>query len=428
MSVAPRSGGRSTAILGALYFVQGMPYGFQTKALPIYLTDHHATMTQVSFAGALSLPWLLKPVWGPLVDRYGTRRRWIAGLQVPLALTQLVAAFTMDTIPLAGLFGLLLLMNFLASTQDVAVDGLAVDLLEGASLGTGNAAQVVGFKVGMLFAGGALVVLTPTWGWAGAFAAMAAATTLGLVALWPGWTPAAPSSEQGAGAGAPGFRDIGLAVLATVRSRAGLALLLFIATYKLGESMSDVMWKPFLQRSLQLGGTTVAAWDSTWGMAFSIAGSLMGGVLASRLGPLRAVTWCLLGRLLPAVLVALSGYLLVGTASGPVWTGGDGGGVSAWLIGVTCAEELTGGALTTTTFALMMSTVDRQIGATHFTALAAVEVAGKAPGGLLAGPLVDRVGFGATFIAALGLAAIAFVSLAHLRRVMARSPSPGVAT
>lgn len=400
-----------------------MPYGFQTKALPIYLTDHHATMTQVSFAGALSLPWLLKPLWGPLVDRYGTRRRWIAGLQVPLALTQLGAALTMDAIPLAGLFGLLLLMNLLASTQDVAVDGLAVDLLEGASLGTGNAAQVVGFKVGMLFAGGALVVLTPTWGWAGAFAVMAAATTLGLVALWPGWTADGPSGERRADGIAPGFGAIGTAILATVRSRAGLALLVFIATYKLGESMSDVMWKPFLQRSLKLGGTTVATWDSTWGMAFSIAGSLGGGLLASRLGPLRAVTWCLTGRLLPAILVALSGYLLVGTGTGPVWSGGESAGVTAWLIGVTCAEELTGGALTTATFALMMSTVDRQIGATHFTALAAVEVAGKAPGGLLAGPLVDRAGFGATFVTALGLATIAFASLAHLRRVMVRSAS-----
>lgn len=396
-----------------------MPYGFQTKALPIYLTDHQATMTQVSFAGALSLPWLLKPIWGPLVDRFGTRRRWIAGLQFPLALTQLAAALTMDAIPLAGLFGLLLLMNFLASTQDVAVDGLAVDLLEGASLGTGNAAQVVGFKVGMLFAGGALVVLTPTWGWAGAFAAMAAATTLGLVALWPGWAQDERPRRAGALGDAPGFRAIGASILATVRSRAGLALLLFIATYKLGESMSDVMWKPFLQRSLQVGGTTVASWDSTWGMTFSITGSLAGGFIASRIGALPAVTWCLVSRLLPAVLVAISGYLLTSGPTGPTWTGGGTDGVTAWLIGVTCAEELTGGALTTATFALMMGTLDRQIGATHFTALAAVEVAGKAPGGLLAGPLVDRIGFGATFLVALGLATIAFVSLAHLRLVMA---------
>jgi hypothetical protein len=212
-----------------------------------------------------------------------------------------------------------------------------------------------------------------------------------------------------------------------VRSRAGLALILFIATYKLGESMSDVMWKPFLQRSLQLSGTTVATWDSTWGMAFSITGSLAGGFLASRVGTLRSVTWCLVSRLLPATFVALSGYLLVGTPSGPVWVGGGTDGTSAWLIGVTCAEEFTGGALTTAMFALMMSTVDRQIGATHFTALAAVEVAGKAPGGLLAGPLVDRVGFGATFLVALGLAAIAFVSLAYLRRVMNASASHGSA-
>ena len=60
---------------------------------------------------------------------------------------------------------------------------------------------------------------------------------------------------------------------------------------------------------------------------------------------------------------------------------------------VTLAEELCGGALTTVLFALMMSRVDRRIGATHYTLLASVEVAGKLPGGAIGGVLVGAAGW-----------------------------------
>ena len=68
----------------------------------------------------------------------------------------------------------LLVLNFLAAVQDVAVDGLAVDLLPPDELGIGNAAQVVGYKFGMMLAGGVLVWATGAIGWSGVFVCMAA--------------------------------------------------------------------------------------------------------------------------------------------------------------------------------------------------------------------------------------------------------------
>ena len=63
------------AILAVFYVVQGLPFGFQATALPAYLTASGLSMTQVGFAGALSTPWLLKPLWAPVVDRW-TSERW----------------------------------------------------------------------------------------------------------------------------------------------------------------------------------------------------------------------------------------------------------------------------------------------------------------------------------------------------------------
>ena len=70
---------------------------------------------------------------------------------------------------------------------------------------------------------------------------------------------------------------------------------------------------------------------------------------------------------------------------------------------LTCAEHFFGGLLTTSMFALMMSSVDRRIGATHFTLLASVEVIGKSAPGLLSGFFVDKVGFQPVFAASVVL-------------------------
>jgi MFS transporter, PAT family, beta-lactamase induction signal transducer AmpG len=67
------------------------------------------------------------------------------------------------------------------------------------------------------------------------------------------------------------------------------------------------------------------------------------------------------------------------------------------IVPLTCAEHFFGGMLTTSMFALMMSSVDRRIGATHYTLLASVEVMGKAAPGLLSGVFVDAVGFQPVF-------------------------------
>jgi PAT family beta-lactamase induction signal transducer AmpG len=395
--VSPLRPGRARvlATLGALYFAQGLPFGFQSKTLQYLLTEKGVSLTVITFAGALSLPWALKPLWAPLVDRFGARRQWIVPLQAALALTLTLAGQYGDG-ELITLLGLVLLMNLLTATQDIAVDGLAVDLLDGAELGSGNAMQVVGYKLGMLMSGSVLVLVCPTQ--AAVFyvmAALVAAAGLALVGL----------QETRRAPGGDGLTLTGIVrvLLQSAAVPGGLALLGWVLTYKLGESVSDSLWKPFLQRGLGHSKDTLATWDALFGMPLSIAGSLLGGLVAMRIGPLRAVSWLALSRLVPAALQLWVAWSLP-TSSAPV-------------IAVTCAEELTGGALTTAMFAFMMSRVDRRIGATHFTALAALEVVGKTPGSLLSGALADSTGsFPVVFGVALSLSVVALVWLVPLRR------------
>lgn len=413
---------RRLALLGVLYFAQGLPFGFQSKALPVLLREGGASLTAISFASALSLPWLLKWLWAPLVDRFGSerfgrRKSWIVPLQALLALACVGAALGARSESLGSVLVMVGLMNLLAATQDIATDGLAVDALSPRELGLGNAGQVVGYKLGMLTSGGLLVALVGDLGFQAVFLAMGALCVLVLLLVLPtreaalrrraptpapvepaplaSWSPSSaawvlPEASPEAPAIAPtprSLREVVREVWAALRQPGLGWALAFIATYKTGESLIDVMFKPFL---VDAGFTRVelGLWSGTWGMGASIVGSLAGGLLASRLPRLTAVGLCALLRLGPLLF--------------QWWLAARGAPTEGEVITVILAEEFLGGALTTSMFAFMMGLVDRRVGATHYTVLAALEVAGKSPATWLAGPLAQTLGYAPLF--ALGCA------------------------
>ena len=153
--------------------------------------------------------------------------------------------------------------------------GLAVDILPPSELGVGNAAQVVGYKVGMLLAGGVLVWASAWLGWSGAFLVMAALVT--AVALMVTQvqehadavlTESEPTDSIGA--------LLGALKRSLQTSGIGLALAV-VGTYKMGESIIDVMYKPFLIDQ-GISASTLGLWLGTWGMGASVLGSVLGGL------------------------------------------------------------------------------------------------------------------------------------------------------
>jgi PAT family beta-lactamase induction signal transducer AmpG len=410
--VARQSLAARVAILSVFYLVQGLPFGFQAKALPVYLTAHGLSLTEVGFAGAVSAPWLLKPLWSPLVDRYvnarfGRRRTWIVPLQAALASTCLGLAF----VPAEALLWFLLLItltNLFAATMDIAVDGLAVDMLDPEELGWGNVAQVVAYKIGMVIGGGVLLWASQWIGWRGLFEGIAALIFAAfLITLWwrePdfGHAHAQPSMDLRAL-----VRTLGQALV----SPGGLALLLVVATYKIGESVSDGMFEPFLVRRAEWAEARIGLVVGVHCMWFSLAGSFLGGALVSRWGAYKVLVGFAIARTLAIVGIVALARLDPGSIS------------NTDVVLAKGLEELTGGGLTTAMFAFMMGRVDRRIGATHYTLLAGVEVFGKMPGGLLSGVLADAVGFAWTFATGLG---ISLVCLPLLRLVRPRPPLPAV--
>ena len=367
-------------------------------------------MTLIGLVGVLAVPWMAKVLWAPLVDRHelfglGRRRGWIVVGQSGIAICALLASLSFTGGSWGVLFALIFLMNVFSATQDIAVDGWAVDMLGTEELGPGNAAQVVGFKFGMLTSGGLLLWVSETIGNSGIFISIAGLVTIVLLVVLQvpersvHHSPL-PDDES------PSVKEIFTMLWRTLSDRSGLFFLLAILGYKVGESMIDTMFKPFL---FDVGYTKaqIGLWLGIWGMGFSIAGSVVGGLLAKRVGIWTAVFIASVFRVFPLV--------------GEWWLTTLGAPQPDQIIPILCAEHFFGGVLTTTMFAWMMSRIDKKIGASHFTALATVEVFGKAPASWLSGFFAQRGGYSFVFAAG-AIASVLFIFILPFARNHHSSP------
>ncbi|QQS35967.1 MAG: MFS transporter [Ignavibacteriales bacterium] len=120
----------------ALYIAQGIPEGLLWYAIPAWLAMNGKSPTEIgSYVAVIGIPWSLKIINAPIMDRFtflamGRRRPWVLFGQVGLILS----FFSMSLIahPLDNLY-LLMILGFIVSffevTQDIAVDGMAIDIL-----------------------------------------------------------------------------------------------------------------------------------------------------------------------------------------------------------------------------------------------------------------------------------------------------------
>lgn len=118
-----------------MYFAQGIPYGLLSIAVPAWLASQGIGASEIaSYLALVILPWALKLVTGPLMDRFqylpmGRLRPWVLGAQLGLCLSLLALTTIDDPANQMGLLTLIgVLINIFAATQDVAVDGMSIEL------------------------------------------------------------------------------------------------------------------------------------------------------------------------------------------------------------------------------------------------------------------------------------------------------------
>ena len=73
---------RLLVLLALLYVAEGLPYGVVNELVPVWLKVQGLSLQDLGLLQLVGLPWVLKPLWAPWVDRYGTTARWVAGARL----------------------------------------------------------------------------------------------------------------------------------------------------------------------------------------------------------------------------------------------------------------------------------------------------------------------------------------------------------
>ncbi len=171
-----------------MYFAQGIPHGLLAIAIPAWLASLGIGAAEIgSYRAVIMLPWAFKLVTGPFMDRYeflpmGRRRPWVLAAQLGLSLSLLALMLVERPAEQVGLLMLIgVLINIFAATQDVAVDGMSIDLTPTREQGRLNAFMSFGKAVGWATTSAVSGLLLVTWGLKAT--AMLAAAVAGVVLI-----------------------------------------------------------------------------------------------------------------------------------------------------------------------------------------------------------------------------------------------------
>jgi PAT family beta-lactamase induction signal transducer AmpG len=428
-----------------LYFAQGVPWGFIATGYPVLLTDLGLDNTAIGAAiGLAYLPWSFKILWGPLLDAApdgvtGRRRPFVLVAQLFMGLTLLALGAADPRTHLGWVSAMLFLHNTAAALQDVAVDAMAVDLLQPHERGRANSMMWAGKSLGVVVGGGGGTLLAKALGWDSLFLAMAAG--LACIALLPWAIPERPvpgaerwwdrstlrllwfllpfalvaagmvglaGVEEAVGSGAaallgvakpfvavagaligwrlvdpPGFGQLAHAFQGR---RAWLGLAIAVTT-PAGYALVAAASSRLLRADLHLTEAQIATLSGGVEPLAGVGGALVGGWLADRLGVHRAIVGCMVG-----IAAGLAAWALL-PSLWPNWT--------FLLVWTVLFQALVNG-YNAATLGLFMGLCDARIGATHFAVYMAatnLTYSWTAPAG---GAIADAWGYPALY----GVAAV----------------------
>ena len=156
--------------VASTYFAEGFPYSVVHQIPVVLFKSLGATLEQIGLTALFHLPWNLKFLWGPFLDGFSTKRKWLVGVEVVITALLVVLAFASQlTTALTAIAAVFLVLAVFSATHDIAIDGY---YLEG--LTKDEQSQYVGFRaaayrIAMLVVSGALLVVAGTIGWFATF-------------------------------------------------------------------------------------------------------------------------------------------------------------------------------------------------------------------------------------------------------------------
>ena len=320
-----------------LGFVSGLPILLVYSTLSAWLSEAGVSKTAIGLFAFASTAYGFKFLWSPIVDRmplpvltrmFGQRRGWMLLAQCAVigAMLGLGSSNPAENLWMTAFWAVIL--AFSSATQDIVIDAYRVEILDEDQLGAGAGNVVLGYRLGMVAAGGGALIIADQAGWFWAFAVMAALMLVGVVTVLLSPEPnrehleaderttrteqvvvrtqSMPRVLQEFGAWA--YVAIVCPFADFMKRPNWILILLFIAFYKYGDALLGVMANPFY---IELGftKTEIGVISKGYGVVMTIIGALLGGVMVARWGIIKALLVCGVLQGLSNLVFALQAYI-----------------------------------------------------------------------------------------------------------------------
>jgi PAT family beta-lactamase induction signal transducer AmpG len=385
--------------------------------LGFWLSENKFSPSQIGFLGLAMLPFVLKFLWGPLLERsfkpleklLGYRRSWLLPLN---ALTVAAIVFLSQVDVTQGLGPIALaciIFSFVAASQEVVIEGLRIDRTRGPAMPIGATLIGIGARLGILIGSVGPLMIAARAGWPMALLLIAGAMALVSVgALIFGEA----SVDCGEHKGNDNLQNRLVDPFFEFFSRpGGLLIFAFILLHRLGDSMAASMFPPF---ATQAGFTKdqIAFGNGIVGFGALIAGFVIGLLVYRKLSE-RA------GILIAMILMAVSNL-------GFVFLTGQHGNAAA-LAAVLGLENLAGGVGGVIVMSWLSKLCNIRFTATQFALLAAASAVMRILSGGPSGKLVEAIGYPSFFVGTIAAFIPAFILLAILfqRNVISKDRPSG---
>jgi PAT family beta-lactamase induction signal transducer AmpG len=366
-------------VLGAS---SGFPNQITESALQAWLKDSGATNTTIGVLSYVSLPYLLKFLWAPLVDRYplpmfGRRRGWIFATQ--LALAVVIAAFALQdpAVSLTPVAICAVAIVLFSATQDIAFDAYRTDVALPSERGLAAAANNLGYRTSAWLASAVALIIADHLGWKPALlllAAIMAGFCLGtLLAPEPDYHQQPPRTLR---------ESVVTPLNELLGTPSAVALILLVVLFKVGDAFALRLFTPF-RMAVGFSKTEIALVLKALFTASAIVGAVLGGIFMVKLGLLRSM-------LIFGVLQAASNLLYYALAlSGKSYP---------LMVAAVTIDNIAGAMGNIASVALIMALCDVRYSAFQYALLSALALA---PRYLLGGPagwIADKAGWDVYYV------------------------------
>lgn len=294
------------AWIPSLYFAEGLPYVVVMTLSVIMYKRLGVSNTDIAlFTSWLYFPWVIKPIWSPFVDLIKTKRWWIYSMQLLIGGGMAGVAFVLPgDFFLRFTLAFFWLMAFSSATHDIAADGFYMLGLTEEQQAFFIGIRNTFYRVAMLTGQGLLVMLAGLleestgrifFAWSLVFFVLAG--TFIALALWHKYILPRPASDAQRTNITPHtiLVEFGNTFVSFFSKKGIIPALLFMLTYRLGESQLVKLASPFLLDGREVGGLALSTGEvgfayGTVGVISLLLGGVLGGLAISR-GGLKTWLW-----------------------------------------------------------------------------------------------------------------------------------------